>query len=77
MDAADVVREPDVVAGALRAAGSRFAFMHGSRVSATARADSDLDVAAWFGGAIPALAAGLDQPGVRADPPPWLTPPGS
>ncbi len=33
----------------LRAAGGRFAFLHGSRVTGVARADSDLDVAVWFG----------------------------
>lgn len=35
---------------ALRAAGARFAFLHGSRVDGSPRPDSDLDVAAWFGG---------------------------
>lgn len=34
---------------ALRAAGAVFAFVHGSRATGTHRADSDLDVAAWFG----------------------------
>lgn len=34
---------------ALRGAGARFAFVHGSRADGTARADSDLDVGAWFG----------------------------
>lgn len=38
------------VAAALRAAGARFAFVHGSRTEpAGARPDSDLDVAAWWG----------------------------
>jgi uncharacterized protein len=32
----------------LRAAGARFAFLHGSRVSGVARPASDLDVAAWW-----------------------------
>ena len=32
----------------LRAAGVRFAFLHGSRVGGTVRVGSDLDVAAWF-----------------------------
>lgn len=36
-------------AAALRRAGARFAFVHGSRASGTARPDSDLDVAAWWG----------------------------
>lgn len=33
----------------LRAAGARFAFLHGSRTTGTAREDSDVDLAAWFG----------------------------
>lgn len=37
----------------LRAAGARFAFLHGSRASGTARPDSDTDVAVWFGRAAP------------------------
>lgn len=49
-------REPDEVAAAasLRAAGARFAFVHGSRAAGTARPDSDLDVAAWWGDRPPA-----------------------
>lgn len=48
--------EPDEAAAAasLRAAGARFAFVHGSRAAGTARADSDLDVAAWWGDRPPA-----------------------
>jgi len=42
------------VAAALRAAGARFALLHGSRVSGGARPDSDLDVAAWWEGSAPA-----------------------
>ncbi len=37
------------LAALLRQFGARFAFLHGSRVAGTAREDSDLDVAAWFG----------------------------
>lgn len=33
---------------ALRAAGARFALLHGSRASGTHRPDSDVDVAAWW-----------------------------
>jgi len=33
---------------ALRAAGARFAYLHGSVASGTARPDSDVDVAAWW-----------------------------
>ncbi len=42
----DLARLVDV----LRHAGARFALLHGSRVEGRARAGSDLDVAAWFGG---------------------------
>ncbi|MFZ0118527.1 MAG: nucleotidyltransferase domain-containing protein [Pseudonocardiaceae bacterium] len=38
----------------LRAAGARFAFIHGSRVRGRARPDSDLDVGAWWGARPPA-----------------------
>ena len=38
----------------LRAAGASFAYLHGSRASGTARPDSDLDVAAFWGAAAPA-----------------------
>jgi len=34
---------------ALRAAGARLAYLHGSRAAGTARHDSDTDIAAWFG----------------------------
>ncbi len=38
---------------ALRAAGARFAWVHGSRAVGCARPDSDVDVAAHFGGRAP------------------------
>ncbi|HEX6196289.1 MAG TPA: hypothetical protein VFZ37_10270 [Jiangellaceae bacterium] len=39
---------------ALRRAGARFAFVHGSRATPDrARQDSDLDVAAWWGSSPP------------------------
>ncbi|MFC5061552.1 nucleotidyltransferase domain-containing protein [Actinomycetospora atypica] len=38
---------------ALRAAGARFAFVHGSRAGGRPRPDSDLDVAAWWGESAP------------------------
>ena len=42
------------VGAALRRAGARFAFVHGSRATGErARPDSDLDVAAWWGGSPP------------------------
>jgi predicted nucleotidyltransferase len=50
--------EPDhrttEAARALRRAGARFAFLHGSGAADTGRPTSDLDVAAWWGGASPA-----------------------
>lgn len=46
--------DEDVVTEALRSAGARFGFVHGSRTDpGGGRADSDLDVAAWWGGAAP------------------------
>jgi predicted nucleotidyltransferase len=44
----------DALVRSLRAAGARFAFLHGSQVSGTAREGSDVDVAAHFGGRNPA-----------------------
>lgn len=55
----------DVVSG-LRAAGAKFAYLHGSQVAGTATAGSDVDVAAWFGapadswGVAAALSARVD-----------------
>ncbi|MEW6153085.1 MAG: nucleotidyltransferase domain-containing protein [Actinomycetota bacterium] len=43
----------DTLRRRLRGAGAVFAFVHGSRVAGTARAGSDLDVAAWFGRPVP------------------------
>jgi len=57
--------DPAAVAAALRSAGARFALLFGSRVTGGARAGSDVDVAAWWGGNAPdpwdvALPAGVD-----------------
>ena len=62
MDVDGVRREATAV---LRAAGARFAYVHGSRASGTARAGSDLDVAAFWGATAPAafevdVPAGVD-----------------
>ena len=43
----------DEIAVSLRAAGARFAFLHGSRAAGTHREGSDVDVAAWWGGGAP------------------------
>lgn len=39
--------------GRLRDAGARFAFLHGSRATGTARPTSDVDLAAWWDGDAP------------------------
>ena len=49
----------------LRTSGALFAYVHGSRAAGTARPDSDLDVAAFWGDAAPAsfevdVPAGVD-----------------
>lgn len=44
----------DQVVAVLRAAGARFALLHGSRARGTHRPDSDVDVAAWWGTGAPA-----------------------
>lgn len=44
----------DAIVTALRAAGARFGYLHGSRNDETSRPTSDVDVAAWFGGGPPA-----------------------
>lgn len=57
MRAADDIPLPegvrlDGLRSALRAAGARFAYLHGSRVAGGAGQKSDLDVAAHFGRAV-------------------------
>jgi hypothetical protein len=42
------VPDRQAVVTALRRAGARFAFVHGSHVAGNARPESDLDVAAWW-----------------------------
>ena len=64
------------VVHALRAAGARFAFAHGSRVTGEARPNSDLDVGAWWGNDAPdswmvELPAYVDLV-VLDTAPPWL-----
>jgi len=51
---ADEVAARDQTVDALRGAGARFAFVHGSRARRSHRTTSDLDVAAWWGGVVPA-----------------------
>lgn len=42
------------IVAALREAGARFAFLHGSRALDRARAGSDIDIAAYWGTRVPA-----------------------
>jgi predicted nucleotidyltransferase len=51
-----LIPEAERTVDALRAAGARFAFVHGSRAADTAHGGSDTDLAAWFD---------------RHDPAPW------
>lgn len=48
-DRASPQRRLDDAVEQLRAAGARFAFLHGSRAEGRERPGSDTDVAAWFG----------------------------
>jgi predicted nucleotidyltransferase len=48
----------------LRQAGARFAYLHGSRATGQHRADSDTDIAAYFGGQPPSSFDVLVPPGV-------------
>ncbi len=48
----------------LRKAGARFAYLHGSRAAGQHRPDSDVDIAAYFGGQSPAAFDILLPPGV-------------
>jgi uncharacterized protein len=54
----------DDAVAALRAAGARFALLHGSRVAGTARPDSDYDVGAWWASQPPPAFEVLLPPGV-------------
>lgn len=48
----------------LRQAGARFAYLHGSRAAGRHRDDSDVDIAAYFGGQAPKSFDVLLPPGV-------------
>ena len=48
----------------LRQAGARFAYLHGSRAIGQHRPDSDIDIAAYFGGRAPNSFDVLLPPGV-------------
>jgi Polymerase beta, Nucleotidyltransferase len=50
--------------GILRQAGARFAYLHGSRATGQHRPDSDIDIAAYFGGQAPNSFDILLPPGV-------------
>lgn len=49
----DALADTGATVAALRSAGARFAYLHGSRVAGTHRPDSDVDVGAHFGGLAP------------------------
>lgn len=49
----ETLADVDAAVTALRSAGARFAYLHGSRATGTARPDSDVDVGAHFGGRAP------------------------
>jgi predicted nucleotidyltransferase len=53
--------DPELLAAQLRAAGARFAYLHGSRVSGGASSESDLDVAAWFGRPVDSWSVALPE----------------
>jgi predicted nucleotidyltransferase len=63
MDESPQVAIEEAVA-TLRQAGARFAYLHGSRASGQHRADSDIDIAAYFGGQPPNSFDLLLPPGV-------------
>jgi hypothetical protein len=48
-----VTLDATALVDALRRAGARFAFLHGSRNDGSPRPDSDVDVAAWWGADAP------------------------
>ena len=63
----DEARASEVMAesvAALRNAGARFAYLHGSRASRQYRPDSDIDIAAYVGGQPPNAFDILMPPGV-------------
>ncbi len=53
MDKARAAQVMAESAAVLRNAGARFAYLHGSRASGQYRPDSDIDIAAYFGGQPP------------------------
>lgn len=50
------------VTTALRSVGARFALLHGSRATGSARPGSDTDVAAWFGSGSPPASFEIELP---------------
>lgn len=62
MSSAVPIETLDAACAALRQAGARFAFLHGSQAAGTSTPRSDIDLAAWFGRRLDpwVAAAGLD-----------------
>ena len=52
------------IVAVLRGSGARFALLHGSRAAGSARADSDVDVAAWWPSHPPPAFEVLVPPGI-------------
>lgn len=53
--------DPELLAVQLRAAGARFAYLHGSQAAGTATPGSDVDVAAWFARPVDSWAVELPE----------------
>lgn len=64
MSSADISTVTEQTIAALRREGAPFAYLHGSRTTENFRPDSDVDVAAYFGGHAPASFEILLPPGV-------------
>jgi predicted nucleotidyltransferase len=64
VDERSVVEAIQHAVDALRDAGAKFGYLHGSRVTGSAGSDSDIDIAAYFGRNAPAAFDVLLPPGV-------------
>lgn len=59
---AAVAADVEAAVAALVEEGARFVYLHGSRAAGTAHAESDIDLAAWFGTRSAPYAHDLDLP---------------
>jgi uncharacterized protein len=62
MDEANAVAVTAEAVAVLRNAGARFAYLHGSRAGGQHHPDSDIDIAAYFGGGQPPNAFDILMP---------------